>query len=128
MPSGTSNTYATPTSFLRLPRRFQAAVVDLLAVLVEHVREILEDPVAVRLKGAVVLVQREPHVDFPDGVVLADVVHRHLHAAHALRFAGRVGQIVEAELHLPAWHERVQLAVERRDSFHARAAAGQTAA
>ena len=33
----------------------------------------------------------------------------------ALGFAGRVGQVVELELHLPAGHEGVQLAVERGD-------------
>ena len=118
MPSGTSNTYATPTSFCVCRVVSKPALSICLPSLSTQVREVLKDPGAVRLKRAVVFVQREPHVDFPDGVVLADVVDRHLHAAQSLRFAGRVGQIVEAELHLPARHERMQLAVERGDSFH----------
>jgi len=102
-----------------LTRSFQAAVVDLIALLVQHIREVLENPSAVRLKSAVVFIEREPHIDFPNGVVFADLVQRHLNTAHTLRFTGRVGQIVEAELYLPARHKRVQLAVERGDSFHA---------
>ena len=74
MPSGRSNRYATPTSLGVCLRGFEAGVVDRLAVLAFQIRNVLEHPVAVRFEGVVVLVEPHPHVDFPDVVVLADLV------------------------------------------------------
>src|SRR6187401_2405918 len=70
-----------------LPRGFEAGVFDPFAIFIDKVRKVLQDPAAVRFELLVRILEHKSHVDFPDGVVLSNLVDQYLNTAEALALA-----------------------------------------